>query len=244
MLVKSVALLVLTIFLIACSGPMGPAGPQGEPGPQGIQGEQGVQGERGERGLQGPQGEQGIQGEKGDVGARGAGDPGLKGDKGGQGEAGPPGETGPEGARGPQGETGERGPMGAVGPTGPRGDVGEKGDKGEMGEQGPQGEPGRVHSNSVVIIPLPETYELEGDKGTYTFTLEDAASDDPYYSISSSTWRLYPPHTKNPTRVSSSYQCPAESWFGIKGTSRLSPSTCGHERENVSLFIIGMIEDR
>ena len=74
---------------------------------------------------------------------------------------------------------GPMGPQGEVGPMGPEGPQGG----GDPGPQGPQGEPGDVHANTVVLIPLPEEYEIEGVNGTYTFTLMNANTDRPYYEV-------------------------------------------------------------
>ena len=75
---------LLSSFILACEGPVGPQGERGERGATGeigprgeigLQGERGIQGERGARGEQGPRGERGTQGERGpqgDLGPPGA----------------------------------------------------------------------------------------------------------------------------------------------------------------------------
>ena len=240
LIVTTMVTMVVTMFF-ACTGP------QGDLGPRGASGEQGAQGERG---AQGPQGEQGLTGEKGDIGAAGAvgpmgdqgpmgGIPGPVGPRGPQGDGGPTGPEGARGATGLQGNRGSPGAEGAAGSTGERGLPGDKGEKGDAGLQGPQGEPGQVHSNSVVVIPLPEKYEIEGIEDTYTFTLMDADTAEPYYDVSPGPWQIYPPHMSNPIRTRS-LQCSPESWFAsTRGGGR---SACDAERERLSRSVVGWIE--
>ena len=157
---------VLTMTVMACSGPQGsqgetgPQGPSGEVGSPGEVGPPGEVGSPGEVGPAGPQGEgntgsQGLKGEKGDVGPQG-----QQGSRGGTGPQGPSGPKGDEGEAGPKGEQGTKGDMGSQGPSGPKGEqgdegsagppglpgkqgeLGEKGDQGLQGEQGSQGEQG------------------------------------------------------------------------------------------------------
>ena len=193
-------------------------------------------------GPAGPTGPQGAMGEQG-----------LQGEKGTQGEVGP-GGSGPQGEPGPQGEQGEPGPQG-VGEPGTQGEPGQPGTQGvgEPGPQGPQGEPGRVHANSVVLIPLPESFEVEGDERTYAFTLEDAATAEVYYTIDHrSGWRLYPPHMNrraqldslpSETRSSIGVECPSESWLAVRGIPGGSRSGCGADREEFAQTVVFWIEN-
>ena len=231
------------VELIGCSGSIGEQGIQGEQGPQG---EQGIQGPQGATGPQGEGvGEEGPQGEQGDRGS--AGPQGGRGPAGPQGERGPQGSEGPQGvtgARGPQGETGPRGLQGEVGPqgvTGARGPQGEVGPRGLQGEVGPQGERGEAgHANSVVVIPLPERFEVRGLEGIYVFTLVDAATDEPYYEVQPSSWRLFPPHMDNPIR-NLTLNCAKGSWLGMNREE--NHSLCGWSgREQTARDIVGTIE--
>ena len=184
------------------------AGPIGEIGPQGPQGIQGPEGNQGEVGPQGPPGEGGAMG--------------------------PMGPTGPQGSQGEQGGVGPMGPQGEGGPMGPTGPRGE----GDPGPQGPQGEPGRVHANTVVLIPLPGEYEMEGVNGTYTFTLINADTDTPHYEVEPGAWRIYPPHTSNAIRGASA-NCEAESWMADTPTRF---SSCGSSRRQMSNSVILYME--
>ena len=177
-------------------------------------------------GETGPQGIQGIQGPKGDQGQVGPQGP--------PGESGPMGPTGPQGSEGEQGGVGPQGSQGGVGPMGPTGPRGE----GDPGPQGPQGEPGRVHANTVVLIPLPERYEVEGEHDTYVFTLMNADTDIPHYQVEPGPWRIYPPHTSNPIRGSGA-ECEPESWFADTPDGRES---CGAGRHNMSNSVIYYME--
>lgn len=233
--------LILALLLIGCAGPIGEQGTQGVQGPQGEQGVQGGQGSQGdtgaqgEHGVQGPQGGLGPQGEQGEAGIQGK--KGDKGDTGIQGKKGDKGDTG-QGVAGDRGQKGDKGNEGDLGARGPRG---IKGDKGESGEQGPEGEPGKVHANGVVVIPLPETFSLVGEKREYVFTLNVADESNLHYEIDQTTWRLYPPHVANPLR--SGGHCDAGSWVGAKRTSYGYDSTCGSGgRERIAYSTIRSIE--
>lgn len=69
-------LLVCSLVLAACEGPVGPTGPQGPQGPQGAQGIQGLPGRDGADGATGPQGPAGPIGPTGPIGSQGPkGDP-------------------------------------------------------------------------------------------------------------------------------------------------------------------------
>ena len=131
---KTIALLLVSLLLLACgaeTGPEGDPGSRGEEGPPGAPGEEGTDGARGtpgEPGAPGPEGDDGSRGPAGEQGPEGP--PGAAGETGAQGPAGPPGEPGPAGAQGVQGPAGLPGPMGLQGP---------QGDQGDEGPQGPQG---------------------------------------------------------------------------------------------------------
>lgn len=185
----------------------------------------------GPMGSEGPMGPMGPQGEKGDAGPQGP--PGEEGPMGGVGPAGPQGSQGEQGGIGPMGPKGEVGPMGPDGPQG-------KGDPGPQGPQGPQGEPGRVHANSVVVIPLPEVFTVAGREDTYTFTLENADTAEPYYAVAPGGWLLYPPHMANPVR--SRIDCAAESWFASTEVP-VPTASCGEGREDLARLIVGWIEE-
>ena len=63
-------LALLSVFLVACEGPLGPRGVTGPQGPEGPQGPQGLQDPQGSQGIQGevgPQGAQGPQGPQGEL---------------------------------------------------------------------------------------------------------------------------------------------------------------------------------
>ena len=81
-----IAVALLGVALVGCSGPQGQTGPKGQ---------QGVTGPAGPKGDRGPQGATGPAGPKGDQGPRGA-----------MGPAGPKGDPGPQGAMGPAGPSG------------------------------------------------------------------------------------------------------------------------------------------
>ena len=168
------------------------------------------------------------------------------GEQGPQGETGPQGEVGPGGSgpQGEQGRVGEPGPQGPQGEPGRSGPQGEQGRVGEPGPLGPPGEPGRVHANSVVLIPLPESFQIPGLERTYTFTLKDAATAEPYYEVTprvgGDTWLLYPPHAHNTIR-SRSLRCAPEEWFAKTQNEHSCGSWGG--REGTALQIIEWIED-
>ncbi len=115
-----IAVALLSVALVGCSGP------QGQTGAKGQQGVAGPAGPAGPKGDQGPQGATGPAGPKGDTGPQGA-----------TGPAGPKGDPGPQGAMGPAGPKGDQGPQGAVGPAGPKGDQGPQGAMGPAGPAGP-----------------------------------------------------------------------------------------------------------
>ena len=175
-------------------------------------GEPGATGAQGEAGAQGPEGAQGAQGE---TGARG-----------------PKDERGPQGERGPEGPEGPQGPRGLAGSQGAQGPAGERGPQGETGLQGPQGEPGKVHANNVIVIPLPEEFQIIGTKGTHTFTLKNAGTDTPYYETDD--WRLYPPHIINPAR--SGGNCAPMEWALIYLPTNGTYS-CGTDRQQVAFGV-------
>ena len=188
--------------------------------------------------VEGPAGPPGPQGERGD-----AGEPGPMGETGPRGPAGPSGSMGPEGPQGSQGEQGVVGPMGPKGEVGPMGPEGPQGE-GDPGPQGPQGEPGRVHANSVVLIPLPEAFTVEGLEDTYTFTLKAADTTEPYYDTEG-LWQLYPPHMTNPIRSSfvarsqGSDGCAEEAWFATTPNGHFG--ACGEDRERLALNVVRWI---
>lgn len=239
MLSLIILIALFSIAIVACTGEAGPRGVDGPQGEQGIQGDVGPQGIQGDRG---PQGIQGMQGEEGPKGDRGAGDPGPQGEKG---ERGGPGETGPS-APGPQGVQGEQGPQGVQGERGLQGERGPRGVKGEVGEKGDtgrQGEPGEVHANSVVLIPLPEQYELKGVEATLTFTLMNAHTDRPYYEVTPSPYKMYPPHADNPLRsINNRTQCPDETWIARTHEPGGGSWICGYSRETLSYSILRRTE--
>ena len=199
------------------AGPPGPQGIQSEQGPQGVQGDQGPKGDKGEPGTQG------IQGERGPTGAQG-----------------PSGETGPKGDEGPRG-AGDPGPQGEVGSRGATGSSGPQGEQGLKGDTGEKGDPGEVHANTVVLIPLPEQYQIEGTEATYTFTLMDADTDKPYYEVRPSEYRLHPPHLNNPAKSLSTF-CPDEAWLARTHEPGGGSWMCGYSREWISERLIGHIE--
>ena len=129
----------------------------GPVGPEGSMGPVGPQGEQGEVGPQGPPGKEGPMG--------------------------PTGPMGPEGPQGSQGEQGDVGPMGRRGEVGPLGPQGPQGEEGDSGPRGPQGEPGKTHANSVIVIPLPERFQVIGTQGTHAFLLNTSYGDKPYYEL-------------------------------------------------------------
>ena len=133
---------------------------------------------------------------------------------------------------GPMGRQGEVGPMG---PEGPQGGA-------DPGPQGPQGEPGDVHANTVVLIPLPEEYEIEGVNGTYTFTLMNANTDRPYYEVEPGGFTMHPPHMSNPIRTGEAGWCPLTVWFAVRSDDGYK--SCGYSREVMSHGVIEHIEDR
>ena len=168
---------------------------------------------------------------------------GPPGPEGAMGEQGPQGEVGPGGS-GPQGEQGRVGEPGPQGTQGERGRSGPQGEVGEPGPLGPPGEPGRVHANSVVLIPLPESFQIPGLERTYTFTLKDAATAEPYYEVTprvgEDTWLLYPPHAHNAIR-SGSLRCAPEEWYAKTRNEHSCGSWGG--REGTALQIVEWIED-
>ena len=174
-------------------------------------------------GPEGPMGSQGPQGAQGGSGPMGQ-----------QGEVGPMGPEGPQGSQGAQGGVGPMGPKGEVGPIGPEGPQGE----GDPGPQGPQGEPGRVHANTVVLIPLPERYEVEGEQTTYVFSLMNADTATPHYEVTPGAWRIYPPHTSNAIRGALA-ECEPESWYADTADGSKS---CGSGRYNMSNSVILYME--
>lgn len=229
-------LICVVSLVVACTGDVGP------PGSAGPQGETGSQGEQGAQGLAGDQGNVGPKGDKGDTGEQGPkGDQGNVGPQGIPGEQGPPGQ---QGDKGDQGQKGDRGPKGDKGDKGDRGDqgpIGLKGDKGDPGEQGLKGEPGQVHANSVIVIPLVERFNIVGEEREYIFTLTDANTSNPYYSINQTTWRLYPPHVTNPSKSSGS--CEAINWIGLRETSGGYYWACGRDKERAAHATIRQIEN-
>ena len=64
----SCCLILASLLISGCEGPVGPDGATGAQGPQGIHG---VKGDQGDTGPQGPQGDQGDQGPEGPVGPQG-----------------------------------------------------------------------------------------------------------------------------------------------------------------------------
>ena len=65
---RSLSVVAVVVFLVACAGPSGPEGPQGpagQSGPAGAPGPQGPQGATGPQGIQGPAGPEGPQGPAG-----------------------------------------------------------------------------------------------------------------------------------------------------------------------------------
>ena len=90
-----------------------------------------------------------------------------------------------------------------MGPTGSQGERGPRGVRREVGKKGTRdnSEPGDVRANSVVLIPLPEQYEMKGVNATLTFTLMYAHTDRPYYEVTPSLYRMYPPPMDIPSRI-------------------------------------------
>ena len=137
--------------------------------------------------------------------------------------------------------------MGAQGAQGEQGPAGEKGERGDVGPQGPSGEAGRIYG--VVIIPLPETFSVEGNH-TYAFTLQDASTSEAYYAIGETPWRLYPPHMDRSTQLHAlasitrerASECLPEEWLAIRPLSNGAESGCGFDRPEFAQTVVRWIE--
>ena len=140
---------------------------------------------------------------------------------------------GPPGPAGPKGEQGEPGPQGetGIGMQGSPGVAGERGLRGERGPQGERGPAGPVHSYAVAysegmehrpavpdfVVPLPDSFRVEGIEDTYFFEWTVPDRGDPHYSGSlpsdGQVWQLYPPHANNSSRTDGF--CDPETWVAL-----------------------------
>ena len=217
-------------------GPMGehgPTGEQGAEGPEGRQGEQGGTGAPGPQGLRGPAGADGPSGPKGEQGEPGPeGPPGEKGDTGEQGPKGVPGDL----AKGEQGDTGLRGP---AGPMGPKGGQGPRGPRGEAVTFAIAYSEGMAHRPAVpdFVIPLPDTFRVEGIQDTYVFTWTTPQRGDNHYagSVRDRHYQVYPPDVNNPSRTSGS--CEATEWAGLYYTDEGRWRICFDQRTRIARSI-------
>ena len=101
--------------------------------------------------------------------------------------------------------------------------------------------------NSIVVIPLPETFDVEG----YGFVLQDASTTEAYYEIGETPWRLYPPHMDRSTQLHTlpsitrerASECLPEEWLAIRPLSNGAESGCGKDRAEFAETVVYWIEN-